>query len=52
MMENFCFLVYFCGKKLKNHLTEELISDFSENSTLDFVLFYQCSRSDNFLNIN
>ena len=27
--------------KLKNHLAADIISDFSENTTLDFVLFYQ-----------
>jgi len=33
--------VFFCGTKLKNHLPTELISDFIENTTLDFVLYYQ-----------
>ena len=27
--------------KLKNHPPADLISDFSENSTLEFVIFYQ-----------
>ena len=36
----FLFSSYFFGKKLKNHLPADLISDFSENTTLDFELFY------------
>ena len=42
----FCFSysisIYFCGNKIKkNHLTSDVVSDFSENSTLNFLLFYQ-----------
>ena len=45
MLRNFRFSssssVLFCGTKLKNHLPTEVISDFSETTNLDFVLYYQ-----------
>ena len=45
---NFFFSCYFksvfVGKKLKNHLPADLISDFSENTTLEYVLFYLIIR--------
>jgi len=40
----FAFPVLFesvFGNKIEKFLTAELISDFSENTTFDFVLFYQ-----------
>ena len=45
ILGNFRFSVlfksFFVETKLKNHLAADIISDFSENTTLDFVLFYQ-----------
>jgi hypothetical protein len=38
------FRFIFVETKLKNRLAADLISDFSENRTLDYVLFYQIIR--------